>query len=218
MKTLYLEINQNEDYEFFTQYDTLSPLRKKIFRTLQKKVIQYPVCNVSQSTLAKWCGCSRSAVSEAFKLFRDWGWITLKSRGWKRPKTVQMPHSKQQIDVVERKYFKSVRATYRATHTYSNIYKYTSSSRVHQEIKNRTKNLSDRFSYDQKLRLAGLAYLDDEILLSSDRIYQENLSKGKKIDNRIEYTISIGLNLCKKHGYKYPWKEVYDLRRNLNGS
>lgn len=191
---LWLKIDQDERSEFFELYDTLSPLRKKIWNKVVQKARHYKICNFSQSKLADWCDCSRSAISEAFKLFKEWGWLWLKSRGWKRTKTINIPLSKKQIDVTNRQYFKRVEATYRATHTYS---KYKSNTSRPGEIKIPDYLRKKDIPIEAKLKLS----------LVSEHIYQEayyqcqkKCKNGWKPNDPIAYFVGTAMRMAEKSG------------------
>lgn len=205
---LYLKINQNENSEFFALYDTLTPLRKKIWNKICQKARNYKVCNFSQTKLANWCGCSRSAVSEAFKLFKEWGWMWLQSRGWKKTKTLHIPLSKQQIDVVERKYFKRVEATYRATHTYITNKKITGKP-SELKIKPFLLKYQDSFTHDQLLKLS---LLPDSIVYESFDICKKNHSRGIEIKNPPQYCVEIAIKRTQLRGIPINYRQYYASR------
>lgn len=204
---LYLKIDQDENFQFFEKYDTLSPLRKKIWAKIVQIARKWVIAQPSQSKIALWCECSRSAVSEAFKLFREWGWLALVSRGFKKSKTLLIPHSKRQLDVVNRQYFKRVEATYGATHTYSMFRKQTSNpTGCLKPLEISTWLQKTTLSLDAKLKLS----------LFSEHTYQETLyscklqaSKGNVFANPEQYFIGAAVKKAKQKGEKVDWKRYY---------
>lgn len=201
---LYLKVDEDENYKFFQLYHTLSALRKKIWNKIVQYARKWPKFQTSQSKIAKWCGCSRSAISEAFKLFKEWGWMSLISRGWKKTKTIFIPETKQQIDTVKQEYFKRVEATHRATHTYS-IYKNITSRRTGEiEIPQYLRNLN--IPIEAKLKLS----------LVPEYIYQETKYKcqkkamtGWKPDKEVNYFVGTAINMAIEKGHSINWRTYY---------
>ena len=212
---LYLKIDQDENFEFFEKYDALSPLRQKIWRKIADLARKWAVCKPSQSKIAKWCECSRSAVSEAFKLFKEWGWLSLLSRGWKKSKTLLIPHSKRQMDIINRQYFKRVEATYRATHTYS-IYKNNTS--IDSEAVKKSFNKLEPSHLGHKLGFS----IDGSLKLSlfSESIQQEALRKAKFLgksgwrpDSDEKYFIGMMVKIAENQGQKIDWRSYYQAKK-----
>lgn len=166
----------------------------------------------SQSKIAEWCGCSRSAVSEAFRIFQQHGWINLQSRGWKRSKSIFMPHSKQMIDTVNRKYFKRTEATYRATHTYS----------IYKNITSRASEIPKK-SLDPSLLGKKLGFSNDGCLklsLVSEHVQQEALKCAKELGkqgwlphNQERYFIGMAFKMAEKCGEVIEWRKYYQSSR-----
>ncbi len=202
--SIYLEVKCDENLDFFEIYDMLSPLRKRIWNKIAEKCRSWTNVIPSQSTIAKWCDCSRSAVSEAFRIFKNHGWIYLQSRGWKKSKKICMPHSKQHIDVVNRKWFKTVRATHRATHTYNTYTKDTSSRTGEIAIPQYLGKLD--ISTDSKIKLS----------LVPEHIYQETLYQcqkksklGFKPECAEKYFVGTAIKMAEKMGLKIDWRSYY---------
>jgi hypothetical protein len=142
--------------------------------------------------------------------------MNLQSRGWKRSKTILVPHSKQQIDLVNRKYFKEVRATYRATHTLSTYRKTTSTDGLSafQPLKIPIWLFNTKISNDAKLKLS----------LLSENVYQETLhycqrraKAGFKPDNEEKYFMGAAFKIAEKQGVKIDWRPYYNTKRGQNG-
>ncbi len=202
--SLYLKIDQDEASEFFEKYDSLSPLRKKIWNKAVALTNRWKVCNPSQTKIATWCMCSRSAVSEAFRIFKEWGWLALLSRGFKKSKTLLISHSKRQIDVFKRQYFKRVEATHRATYTYSTFKKITSRKTGSLHISEHLKKLN--ISLDAKLKLS----LVSENIFQETKYQCEKKSKtGWKPRDETKYFIGTALGIAKNRGFKLDWPAYY---------
>jgi len=202
--SLYLKIDQDENAEFFQKYDTLSPLRKKIWDKIAECTRKWLVACPSQIKIATWLGCHRSAVSEAFKLFKEWGWLALLSRGFKKSKTLLISHSKRQIDVVNRQYFKRVEATYRATHTYSTYRKVTGRKAGRLDIPIYLQKLN--LSLDQKLKLALVSEITYRDALESAKL---DHSRGKKINEINGYVVGTAIKMAQKRGERLEWGKYY---------
>lgn len=202
--SLYLKIDQDENFEFFEKYEPLSPLRKKIWKTIVGCARKWIVACPSQSKIAKWCECSRSAVSEAFKLFKEWSWLTLISRGFKKSKTLLISTSKKQIDIDKRNYFKRVEATYRATHIYPSNKKLTGRPTGEIEIPHYLRK--KEIPLEAKLKLS----------LISERTYidcWESLKKkaktGWKPDDELKYFTGTAIQMAIDRGEKLDWRKYY---------
>lgn len=202
--SLYLKIDQDEAANFFEKYDTLSPLRKKIWQKTVALTRRWLVAQPSQSKIAAWCGCHRSTVSEAFRLFKKWGWLTLLSRGFKKSKTLLISTSKKQIDLYNRQYFKRVEATYRATHTYSTYKKRTSRETGTLDIAFYLRNLN--ISLDAKLKLSMVPEVIYRDALESAK---SDAKKGKKFDNKERYLVGVAIKMAQKRGYPLNWGAYY---------
>jgi hypothetical protein len=203
--SLILEITTNEAHDFCVLYDGLSPLRKRIWDKISSLSRSWTDVKPSQSKLAEWCKCSRSAISEAFKIFKDYGWMDLLSRGWKRSKRILIHPTKRQIDVAGRCYFSQVRATHRATHTTTYQPK-KSTSRVTSEIAipQRVENM--KISLDSKLKLSMVSeYIIQETIYQS----QKKSKQGFKPNNAEKYFVETALKMAQKQGLKLDWRSYY---------
>lgn len=98
-------ISQNELWEFFSIYDSLTPLQKKIFQYMQWFAINKPSNFVCQFTVSNKLKCSREYVNKILKRFQLYGWITWMPRGKRRSNLYFMPpkiaciqvHKKEQL-------------------------------------------------------------------------------------------------------------------------
>lgn len=209
--TLYLEIDASESFEFFKFFDNLSPLRKKIWNKLVEKATQWTIVCPSQTTIAMWCHCSRSAINEALSLFKKYGWLWLRSRGWKKSKIVEIPTSLKQIDVRNKSYFHRVRATYRATHTSITKEIYTGKE---------TGSSSEEFSVPFHIDRLGIS-LKTKLKLSlvPENIYNNALETAKakhaktpfESPDKIEfYVAGTAIHMAKKKGIYLNWKGYYE--------
>lgn len=206
---LVLQIETSETYDFFVLYDNLSPLRQKIWNKIVQCCRDWTICVPAQATLAGWCGCSRSAVSEAFKIFKDYGWMSLQSRGWKRSKKIFIPHSKQQIDVIGRNYFKKIEATYRATYISSTYKKRTSkdglSASKPLDIPIWLMNL--KISQEAKLKLS---LLPESIFQETHHQCKRKAKLGFKPENEENYFVGTAFKIAEKKGVTINWRSYYE--------
>lgn len=203
--SLYLKIDADENAEFFTRYDMLSPLRQKIWNKICQLCRRWLVAKPSQSKIAEWCGCSRSAVSEAFKLFKEWGWLTLLSRGFKKSKTILISPSKTQLDVIKREYFKRVEATYGATHTYS-IYKNITGRRKGEILQ--PPKCVEKFGFELKDSLK-MALVPEVTLQEALRKAKDLGKQGWRPDKDGPYLAGIAVNMAKNNGIALDWPSYY---------
>lgn len=208
---LCLKIDQDAAYNFFTEYDKLSPLRKEIWKISIWWVKRFPVAKPSQSKIAEKLGCCRSAVNEAFQIFKKHGWLYLTSRGFKKTKILGIPLHLQQLDLVNRQYFKRTEATYRATHNYSN-YKKNTSSTGEVRIPNFSEAFKRQFSRKQLLKIN---FIPEPIIWASADEYKIIHSKGKIIGNPANYFVGMCINKSMKMGHVYPWREYYKALRSI---
>ena len=211
--SLVLHIDTDENYDFFVLYDLLSALRKLIWNKLAKLTREWTNVMPSQSKLALWCGCSRSAVSEALQLFKSYGWIHLESRGWKRPKKILISHSKQQVDVKNRNYFKNVRtttsssakATHKATHTlYTEKKKTSKKEPCLIAIRHFLKKKEIPLEVQLKLSMVS-EYAYQETLFQCDK----RAKKGFKPDDEFRYFAQVAIKIAIKNGEKLDWPSYF---------
>lgn len=210
---LYLKLETDENYDFFVLFDNLSPLRQKIWRKLVQKCQAWTLVQPNQTSIAKWCGCSRSAVSEAFRLFKDYGWLSLQSRGWKRSKKIFIPLSKQQIDLEKKDYFRSVKATYRATHTNITRETYTG-KKTAGDIAIRHPLKNKEMPLELKLKLSMVSECTfNEALFQCKKIAK----KGFKPNDEAKYLSGVCINIAKRKGEKLDWRSYYSTLNKMNG-
>ena len=203
MNEIVLKINQDEKYEFFCLFDKLSKLRKEVWKLIVWWCKRFTTAQPSQTRIAEKLGCCRSAVSEAFKLFKTYGWMFLTSRGFKKSKILGIPQHLQQIDLVNREYFRRVEATYRATHSYSNIKKNTSKAC---EIKIPFYLEKKDLPLEVKLKLS----------LVPENVYQETYHQcknrfkaGFRPRNDFKYFVDTALGIAKNNAIKINWPSYY---------
>jgi len=205
---LYLSVESDENYKFYEIFDRLSPLRKRIWKKITEKSRAYNVFKISQSKLATWCFCSRSAISEAFALFKSFGWMWLESTGWKRPKTINIPISKRQMDLDKKQYFHRVQATYTATLTTSTrkcITSTTGSQNLGLKIAPHLEKV--RISEQSKLKLS---LVEENYYHSALERAKAKHAKGELSPERIErYVVGTALNMAKTHGQNINWPGYY---------
>lgn len=205
---LYLKISQDEAYEFFEKFNALSPLRKEIWKYTLWCVKNHLYCVPSQSHIAEKKGCCRQAVSEAFKVFKEYGWLSLRSRGFKRSKIISIPLHLQQIDLVKKNYFRRVETTSRATRNYSNFTKKTSRTGYPQKVDLKVPEIAHKlgFSLDSGLKL-GL--LTESIL--QETLYQAKQlgKKGFKPANEERYFVGMAFGIAKKEKFTPNWRAYY---------
>lgn len=202
---LTLQLDTDELYDFFVLFDNLSPLRKRIWMKIVAMCRRWTISIPSQSTIAKWCKCSRSAVSEAYRIFQDYGWLVLQSRGWKRSKKHFISESKKQIDMQNRRYFKRVEATYRATHTVSSYKKNTSVKPTGEiSIRERFKNRGIPLSVQLKLSMVTEACFEEAYFQC-----MKKADKGFKPDDECKYLCGVALSIAQKRGERLNWPAYY---------
>ncbi len=219
MTAINLEIEQDEIFTFRSLFDALSPLRKRIWKCILAYTLKYPHAIPRQKTIANDCGCSRSAISEAFRIFIDVGWLTLLSRGGHKSKILMIPPKYQSELLYKCKGKKIVRvvyekATIRATPIIANRSNTVSStgtgnltSPAFQEliqIPPKINNLP--LSFEDKLKLS----------MVPEWAYQETLYRVKKyhkschkIRDQGAYFVGTALNIFIKQGGKLPWGRFY---------
>lgn len=202
--SLYLKIDNDAAFNFFESYDRLSPLRQKIWQLTRWWVNRFPVAKPSQSKIAEKAGCSRSAVSEAFRIYKSLGWMYLTSRGFKRSKIIGIPKHLLQMDLFNREYFKRVEATYRATHSYSKYKKITSKKAGTLQIPFYLQKLN--ISLDAKLKLS---LVPQSIYQSALESAKADARKGKKVLNEERYLVGVALRMAQKQGVKLDWRAYY---------
>lgn len=212
MNQLSLDINEDDAYNFFCAYDKLSPLRKEIWKLTVWWVKRFPVAKPSQLTIAEKANCSRSAVSEAFKIFKESGWLYLISRGFKRSKILGIPIHLQQMDLVNRQYFKRVEATYRATHSYSSYKRHTgvtSTLKKESEIPFYLKKLG--ISNEQKHKLS---VFPEFIFHEAFHICKRKANRGFIPErDEFQYFIGVAKKLSENHKVVPQWHKYYQSRK-----
>ncbi len=213
MDSLFLKIDADENYQFYEKFERLSPLRKKIWKKVVDKSRKYIVFKVRQSKLATWCECSRSAISEAFKLFKEYGWMWLQSTGWKRPKIIEISTSKKQMDLDKKSYFHRVQATYRATLT-------TSTTKIN------TSRASSSFEVPLHIERLGISFKNKlKLSLVPENIYNQALetakyhhAKGMEFKTSIEnYVVGTAIRMAEKMKLPMNWKGYYQKMKDYKG-
>lgn len=211
MRTLSLEINQDDLYEFFQLYRPLTDLQKKIWQLLIWWCKKYPCANPKQTTIAKKAGCSRKHVNKTLKIFQGYGWLALFSRGNRQPKILNIPDNLLQIDLFKNKYFKRVEVTAEVTHSYSSGEYFTSKAgeiakQPKKEIEIPREAIEMNFSKTNSLKLG----------LVSPSALQQALEKCKEMgkdgwrpEKPQEYIVGIALNIAKSRNEKLDWPSYY---------
>jgi hypothetical protein len=142
------------------------------------------------------------------RLFQDYGWMNLHSRGWKRSKKISIHPSKLQIDKINRNYFKEVRATYRATHTIPTYRKRSSTDGLSAskplDIPIWLMNL--KISHDSKLKLA---LLPESVFRETHHQCLRRQKLGFQPDNAEKYFVGAAFKIAEKQGVKVNWPSYY---------
>lgn len=219
-----LEIQQSEFYSFFSLYDKLSIIRKRIWQQVCWFVRRHMHAYPSQTKIGEGAGCCRQAVSEAFRLFKSYGWLWLESKGYKKPKELYVPKHLLQIDLINREYFETVRATYRATLVLNKQKLITSHelpTKVDQEkrllkwnqptipVEIPTYLQNRKMSLDAKLKLS---MISEEIVLKAE---EKMKKKGGRIGNPENYLVQASLKEAQIKGYKLNWRGYYHTLKEL---
>lgn len=221
MKTLTLEIHQDELFLFFELYDKLTELQKKIWRLAVWWTKRFPNAHPNQSTIAGKAGCSREHVNRTLSLFKKWGWLSLIWRGKCRPKTLAIPYSLQMIDVVNREYFKRVEITSKITHSYSSNIKRTSREKPTGPTHMGSKNVKGGIiqippdigkldiSFKNKLKLS---LVDESIYYDTYEVCKKMSRNGKKIGNPESYFVGTAIQMAYD---RKVWVDWAAYRRSL---
>ncbi len=211
MKNQTLTITTNFEWDFYEIFDGIGEKQQKIYRFLDRFCKQYPNVFPSQTTIAKQCKCSRKHVNRTLALFKKFGWLSLKSRGVRRSKTITFSKSNISLDLHNRQYFRRLEVTTRGTYIYSKDLKSTS---------RRTGGASPPLQipfYLQKLNIS----LDSKLKLSmvSEHVYQETYHALKKRakngfspQNDEKYFVGAAIKMAQNKGEKLPWKRYYATR------
>lgn len=211
--SLVLKIDQNEATEFFSQYDLLGRVEKKIWQAVAWWVKKFPSAFPKQEKIAEKLNCSRKHVNRTLQKFIKYGWLTLHSRGKNRTKVLGIPAYLIAIDLNKRKYFKSIEVTSEVTHSISSRKRNTGTvpdkpagGFFHPlEISNHLKNLKN-LPLEAKLKLS----------LVSEHIFQEALysaklqaKKGVKFRDEIGYVVGTAIRMAEKQKIKLDWPAYY---------
>jgi len=216
MQTLQLNIHQDDNYNFFVLFDTLSKIEKNIWNLAvwwtKTKANAYP----NQETIARRAKCGRKHVNRTFAKFKKWGWLSLGWRGKNLSKTLLIPRIYQMIDVVKREYFARVEVTSKVTHSYSSNRRDTSRqkngfgfSRKAEEpkvlqIPDHIQSLDLPLEAKLKLSLVG-----QNIYEETKHQLQRKIGTGWKPANYLTYFVGTAINMAKDLGFPIAWKDYY---------
>lgn len=206
--SLYLKIDQDASANFFTLYDPLGRLEKKIWDAARWWVKKFPCAHPKQIKIADHIGCSRKHVNRAFSKFKSYGWLYLTSRGARRTKILGIPTHLIAMDLVNREYFKRIEVTSKVTHSSSRFPNTTS----------RTCRLKKEPLVIPKLAQK-LGYSEDsgkKLALVPEYILQETLyqcqkmgKRGFKPDKEERYFVETALKMAQDKGHKLEWRRFY---------
>ena len=227
MVIINLQVEQDEIYTFQSSYRLLSVLRQRIWLRVLWYVSTYPTAFPTQKRLAESCNCSRSAISEAFRIFQDLGWLVLISRGYKKSKVLIVPPQFQAPELYQGNGLKKTsfvyeRATYRATPIKISI--------KEEETSKATGSLKSLFEeeigkslphYISRLNIS----IQDKVKLSlvSERAYQDAkhhynrmIKKGFKPKNEVRYFVGTAINIAINLGEVINWFHYYKTLRRCS--
>lgn len=208
---LQLDISQDEKYFFFSEYDKLGSLEKKIWSAALWWVKRFPCAHPRQSKIAEKVGCRREHVNRTFAKFKNLGWLYLTSRGARKTKILGIPPHLISIDVVKREYFKRIEITSKRTHSYS-IYKKNTS--MAGEIKKNTliiPKLAQKLGYSEE-SCKKLALLPEYIL--EETLYQckKRCKFGFQPVSEERYFVGTAFRMAKEKKIHINWREYYAKR------
>jgi hypothetical protein len=219
---IYLTVSTDLNWDFYSEYDRLGHLQKKIWQVSVWWVKKFPNAFPSQQHLSEKVGCSRKHINSTFAKFQRLGWMHLTSRGIKHSKVIGIPSHLLSIDVVDRKAFRSIEVTTRVTHSKS--YVLTNTSRgtgvfckgLKEKIGPSEKKIEipdyikkTKLSLKHKLKLSMLPENIFHNALESTK-YQH--SKGilgndrERIDN---YMVGTAIRMAEKAQIKIDWPLYY---------
>lgn len=105
------ETEEDFNWKFFSIYDDLGPLERKIFRSIQARVKMHISAHPRQQTIADAVGCSRKHVNRTIGKFKKLGWVMLVCRSPRSPKRILMAPEVRDIDVVNRQCVRRIKVT-----------------------------------------------------------------------------------------------------------
>lgn len=210
---LTLSVNEDLNFEFFSEFDKLGNKEKEVWRLLVWWTKRFPTAYPSQTTIARKAECTREHVNRSISKFKKLGWIALGSRGPKKTKYIIIPLHLLQMDLVKREYFRRVDITSKITHSYSRKPRITGTNGPVApkplDVPNWLEKLG--ISFDSKLKLS----------LLPESVFQETLyqctkkaKQGFKPDNEERYFVGTAFRIAEKGGVKVDWKSYYASRGN----
>lgn len=210
--SLTINVDQDDNYTFFAEYDKLGPLQRKIWLSAVWWVKRFPCAHPSQSKIAKHIGCRREHVNRAFSKFKKYGWLYLTSRGHKRTKILGIPTHLVLMDVNKREYFKRIEITSKRTHSSSRFPGITSRAgekRKGLEIPAYLRKW--RFSDDGKLILS---LFTEYTFQESVHKYKITVASGWQPEQEERYFIGIARKIGKSRGERPDWRSYYQMRKS----
>jgi hypothetical protein len=209
MPKLNLEIETSDSWEFFQEYDKLTPLQQKILMLTIWWAKKFPTANPKQETIAKKAACSRKYVNEMFRRFEKLGWLWLESRGTYRPKILVIPSHILQMDVYQRKYFKRTEVTASVTLNISSTKKKTGEEKnggLTSPIQIPSHLQGLKISFDSQLKLSLVPEHIYQEALYSCKVHQKN---GKTFDNPESYLVGAALRIARSKQLYINWHSYY---------
>lgn len=209
--SLVIKIEQNAILDFFTQFDPLTHLQKKIFESLQWWVRKFPNAHPRQEKIAKHVGCSRKHVNRTLKKFQEFGWIYLTSRGKKRTKIIGMCTYLVMMQLSKREYLKKLEVTSEVTHSSFSCKRITGKGKAASfckvlEIAKHVKDLA--ISLKNKLKLSSI----DECYYHKARETANARHKKKKFESNAQYeayVVGTAVKMAMQDGKSIDWKTYY---------
>lgn len=202
--SLYLKIDQDAATNFFTLYDPLGPLEKKIWNAAVWWVKKFPCAHPKQIKIADHVGCSRKHVNRALAKFKKYGWLYLTSRGAKRTKIIGIPAHLVCLDVVNREYFKRIEVTSKVTHSSSRFPNSTSRKTGGLDVPLDVQKM--KISFENKLKLSMVSEKVRQDALESAKL---DHGKGKILANIENYVAGTAIKMAQKRGERLNWPEFY---------
>lgn len=204
--TLYLKIDQDAAANFYTLYDPLGRIEKKIWDAARWWVKKFPSAHPKQIKIADHTGCSRKHVNRAFAKFKSYGWLYLTSRGARRTKIIGIPTHLIAMDLVKREYFKRIEVTSKVTHSSSRFPNSTSRAGLPQ-IPEYLKRLSIPLNAKIKLSL-----VPEYIFYETKYKCEKKSRSGWKPDDEIKYFVGMAMKMAENKGHKINWRTYMQLK------
>lgn len=209
MQEISITITQDQLYEFFVNFDTLSRKQKELWKLIVWWAKKFPNAHPCQLRLAHQIGCTREHVNRTLAKFKKWGWLSLNDRGRRQTKTLGIPANLLATDVVNRQYFKRLEITSEITHSYSSYRTLTSKPKG--EILTVPLSVQKfNFSLQDGLKMA---LVPESVRQEALRTARKLGAQGWRPNNQGAYVAGIALNMAEKQGHKLDWKSYY---RTLN--